>query len=1609
MNQDDSILVPSRDTAGRSLFGLGDYRYSANLRIGSSRSDNFGSAENLKATDEVLRYLTWQQLLLNPEFTTIIDPWLQIGSDTAWVHPGGSGVIISGTPTAIPNGDFASTLAPSTSVGVGNAWTWSGAFSGCAFSTLPSSLSPTQRLRIPFATVAGETYKFELSFRTNDGGGGAGDYTDVKLYLTDGVDFSNVQVRADLPLGTTTFEIEITATANQPYIEITAESNDVAGQDREVLVLLIKNISDFELITNTIYQPLTLSQLANGVVVFHVKANDGSIGRNGLLELVFLNGTTELSTEVLAEGVITELEDDLLVTIPINCDGIGIRLSGSATPGSGSGTFEFELLSIEFNSWATGSAPGGTEKTVGHLEDKEFLKHYYANWNSGGYHTIRVYDYTTDTIFELLRWSGLDFIESSFIKFAKLDNWLGFVDSRRTAPRLIDVDTISDLYLQLGSDFREFHIAFHKWAPTAPPIPRVYYDTVTNNFDKLKNKTYQFSHRYVYNGNLKSRFSPISKAAAIPGNTGDFYAANTITSIEVEVAGHILDVPGAAVEYNYFDHDSDKFCKAVDYIEIVFRDSELSPWLLWKRIYKNTGGTFDRYHYFNGDFDGRIVGIQDFIQPFDTVPILAGTIETVDNRFVFGDCLDENEPARVRFEDIGTLSAGVWNTSLSASYPQFSATPTLREKLQRFNALSAFKLKERAKYKLAIQFGSHTGWRSLGYTTDDFLFEINADTDDNALKFTIPSDILPPEWATWYQILRSNAIGIDYFMIGSANSFTPVFDKASALLALDSLPSSIKDRLAQHFENSSIVNGYEIKKEIDLALEGKSKILNVFENIIADKSGVSERETKALQRYIKTNPLFNKIGPEVRDSQTEAVLTNASRIFIDINNWYNAAQETGTKNYPQSNMFYNYRKGDGINKGDRVRFYASTIATPLSASDISVYDEEIIEFSGTGIIVNKPVGVLSIPNAAITAIWASFYEIEVYTPRTTQPEDNLLFECGEWYPVLYPGKSNRDFAKRDWVYSGSNNDVTVESFGPFDVFSKIPFYFGDCFKINKPFYRDLAVAATINLSMNPDPDRTYGFWERNNGRPGIAYLDLPVKKFIPTKCRFGGKIVEESSINALNRFREEDNKIFPSEYGRIRDLVNTSNAQVESVGSILLAIGEREAWSIYVNRTTLEDLSGRTQVSLSDQVLGSYNTLLGSHGTLNPESISKERGNVYWFDVLSGTWVRYGRDGLTEISSYKMRNWFRELANLIVTLYGTDEVPRVISEYDPFNDELITLINHSGLPETFRGYSTYKGALFSEEDTRWKSIHSYVAEFFGKIGILVLAFKDGRLYKLEYGSNAFIIQLDEWDNTFAANPLGVTGDAFIEAIASGSNWGADQPILLPIPLNATIAFPVTIEITGTWTGTLTITFTINKTGGGGIVSGTHSINFNANQGPTAQQISILKNLAQTDPESLVINISGTATGTAIVTITMPVGESVYTVPYNTFFGTKFDSLIEPVFNDASMNVKSWQDIAVTTTNKWSVERILSEYRGIKTKQETRILIGTFDDREDNYYAAIPNDLNTPNKSNPIVEGDKMRSKAIQTLMKLDPAVTTLSLLHYVTVGYIDSPKNPLKL
>lgn len=1185
-----------------------------------------------------------------------------------------------------------------------------------------------------------------------------------------------------------------------------------------------------------IYQSLSLTEGQKLLLQFSFDYTSGGLFTSIDFRVCFLQGTNVLSTQTIGT-IASEKNGSVELTVPANCDGIGFQ---QISTGSG-GIALFTIYYVRLFGWGAAAQPSGTNKVIGRYEDQQLLRLYYAVYNSNGNHTLRYWDIATNAIYELVNWSGFKFESTYFVKFAKIGSWLAFTD-RNNSPRIINVDTITETITVLGNNFREYHISFHKWAPTMPPIVKRLLDT---NY-RFKNKgVFQFAYRYIYYGRLLSRWSPISTAHV----QKSVEYPNIQYAIQVQLPGCILDDPDAGTQWNYFGHDSDQLKHAVEYIEIAFKDGIEDIWKVWKRIKiadLPAGLAFDFYN----DEIRTVASTEDFYEITDTVPFKAGTVEAIDNRFMFGDCLNEQEEADpvvvTDVEVVNTVDNDTWNTD--GGYSSLSSAQQT-EYVARYASGKNFNMKARARYKLAIQYFTKTGWRSLAYTADNWTYVVPVAPPTSyswgSTKYVEPKTALafklnfvPPDWAVAYQILRSDNLDIDYFIEATCNKFDYLIDDPAAIRYTASAPDAVKDAIDLHFNNQELVTATEAPDIVADAITGQFPDGSLFDS------------------------LSRKIRARVRSTKTLTSLADASRLYIDVNNWYNASKKNsdGSQNNPMNNVFYEFRDGD------RVRFVGSDVTNPDN-SQKKIFDQPILEFTGTAIIVAKPTDLVWLPTRAISggSDDQDFY-IEVYREKALTDTDFNYHEIGEWYPILYPGTNQRTWAKSDFTWTNKAS-VTGVTYGSGDsaitVFSKVPVYFGDCHILSKAIYSDYpatGITGTLWTSMNPF--ELYETWEKNDGRRYAAYVLFPDTNFVETQIRFGGRYLTDSLVNNLNQFKGLDQFIYPESYGRIRDLVATMNSQVESVGEILLVIGEREAWSVYVNRTTLEDLSGRTQISLSNKVLGSYNKLLGSHGTFNPESVCTDRGRIYWWDAINGTWVRYGRDGLTALSTvYKMRNWFKELGELMIGEYMSAEKPIAISGFDPFNEELITFQNHSALPSTFRGYTNYKGALFSEEDTRWKSIHNYEPESFGTINNKIVSFVAGRIYVHEAGDD-----------------------------------------------------------------------------------------------------------------------------------------------HLTFYGSKKDAMVEPVFNSFPKDNKSWQSIGIISTDKWSAERILGEFRGLKTQQASILELTHFTEEEDIYWAEILRDQNSGG-SNPVIEGNKMRGKALQVLLKLDPTVVSRTALHYVLVGFIPSPKN----
>lgn len=130
---------------------------------------------------------------------------------------------------------------------------------------------------------------------------------------------------------------------------------------------------------------------------------------------------------------------------------------------------------------------------------------------------------------------------------------------------------------------------------------------------------------------------------------------------------------------------------------------------------------------------------------------------------------------------------------------------------------------------------------------------------------------------------------------------------------------------------------------------------------------------------------------------------------------------------------------------------------------------------------------------------------------------------------------------------------------------------------------------------------------------------------------------------------------------------------------------------------------------------------------------------------------------------------------------------------------------------------------------------------------------------------------------------------------------------------------------------------------------------------------------------------------------------------NTFYGQKYDTEAEAVFNQGFPNKMVHQNVSVVSTDKWHAPRILGDKVTApnRIRQESLLLLSHFKEEESAFVAAIGKNIKTANaksEENAFLNGEEMRSSTLNVLLRLDSAVDYESFLY--TLALTSEPSNP---
>jgi len=265
-----------------------------------------------------------------------------------------------------------------------------------------------------------------------------------------------------------------------------------------------------------------------------------------------------------------------------------------------------------------------------------------------------------------------------------------------------------------------------------------------------------------------------------------------------------------------------------------------------------------------------------------------------------------------------------------------------------------------------------------------------------------------------------------------------------------------------------------------------------------------------------------------------------------------------------------------------------------------------------------------------------------------------------------------------YYIDGSNYDITISK----DAISTTPFA--------KKYRKSETQYISGGTTYTP-PDKTFIIkalsrsgkiqteWNKDYGKPYVKFEEPLKSLFVKNRVRYSGRYIDGGLNSSLSSFLFDDYTDLPAEVASINALVRTSDQQ--SQGTVVLAMGDRNTYSLYIDRSMVSTANGETLTTQSNQIINNVYPLKGGYGCKDKMSIVRKEGKVFYYDRTEKEYVRYAREGLEPISK-KMRNYFKDKAivkaayydpfydmifvnfNNLTTAAYSDKLKRWISEYD---------------------------------------------------------------------------------------------------------------------------------------------------------------------------------------------------------------------------------------------------------------------------------------------------------------------------------------------------------
>ena len=232
-----------------------------------------------------------------------------------------------------------------------------------------------------------------------------------------------------------------------------------------------------------------------------------------------------------------------------------------------------------------------------------------------------------------------------------------------------------------------------------------------------------------------------------------------------------------------------------------------------------------------------------------------------------------------------------------------------------------------------------------------------------------------------------------------------------------------------------------------------------------------------------------------------------------------------------------------------------------------------------------------------------------------------------------------------------------------------------------------------------EESRIRGGYNNTNVDYGVkAYLveDFPAASIRSNSLIYSGIFNSRTGINNTNVFSVGE------EITKSADPANGSIQKLYAEDTNLIIFQESKVSRALIDKDAIYTAEGGGSITNTNTTIGTIQPYSGKFGiSKDPGSFAAYGYRKYFSDKNNNAFLRLSMDGITEISSYGMRDYFRDELNSIDDDNG--DVGEVISGWDVHNKQFVT--------STQQVNSTNFNTLCFDEDVNgWTSFFTYKPE-----------------------------------------------------------------------------------------------------------------------------------------------------------------------------------------------------------------------------------------------------------------------------------------------------------